>query len=90
MALQTDRLPHKLTCNRREQLTVTGVEEIIGFDETTVVLRTDLGTLLVQGSQLQLKTLSVEGGNVEVTGTITALAYEEPRKQNSWLGRLLG
>ena len=84
------QLPHKLTLNERQQLAMTGVTEVVSFDETAVVLRTDLGTLLVQGTQLQLKTLSVEGGNVEVTGTVTALTYEETRKGGSWLERLLG
>jgi sporulation protein YabP len=86
----TEQLSHKLSLTERQQLTMTGVTEVVSFDDSAVVLRTALGTLLVQGSQLQLKELSVEGGQVEVTGTITALAYEEPRQHGSWLGRLLG
>ena len=44
-----------------------------------VVLHTALGTLIVQGSDLKLKTLSLEGGQVAVDGSISALIYEEPR-----------
>ena len=55
-------LPHRLTLNERHQLTMTGVTEVVSFDDTTVVLRTELGTLSVHGQQLQLKTLSVDGG----------------------------
>ena len=51
-------LPHTLTLNDRKQLTMTGVCEVISFDDTAVILRTTMGTLTVQGSQLQLKTLS--------------------------------
>ena len=83
-------LPHKLTLNERRQLTVTGVTEVISFDETAVALRTELGTLTVQGQQLQLKTLSVEGGQVAVEGSIAAMVYEEPRQRGGWLGRLFG
>ena len=50
-------LPHKLTLNERKQLTVTGVTEVISFDETAVIARTEYGTLVVQGQDLQLKTL---------------------------------
>ena len=82
-------LPHKLTLDERKKLTMTGVTEVISFDENTVVLHTSLGTLLVQGQQLQLKTLTLDGGNVAVEGHISALHYEEPR-QGGWLGRLLG
>ena len=84
------QLSHKLNLMERKQLTMTGVTEVVSFDDSAVVLRTDLGTLLVQGSQLQLKQLTVEGGQVEVTGNIAALSYEEPRQRNGWLGRLLG
>ena len=82
-------LPHKLTLNDRKQLTMTGVCEVISFDDTAVILRTTMGTLTVQGSQLQLKTLSLDGGQVAVEGRVCALLYEEPRKSGG-LRRLLG
>ena len=87
MAQQTDRLPHKLTLNRREQLTVSGVDEIIRFDETAGALHTDLGTLHIHGQDLQLKELSLESGQMAVTGQISALIYEEPRTHRGWFGR---
>ena len=37
------QLPHKLTLSERKHLTVTGVSEVVGFDETGVVLRRLLG-----------------------------------------------
>ena len=82
-------LPHKLSLDQRKSLTMTGVNEVVSFDENTVVLKTGLGMLVVQGQQLQLKTLTLDGGNVAVEGHISALHYEEPR-QGGWLGRLLG
>lgn len=85
-----EHLPHKLILNERQQLTMTGVTEVVSFDDTAVVLRTDLGTLVIQGRELQLKTLSVEGGQVAVDGAVTSLSYEEPRSQGGWLRRLLG
>ena len=85
-----EQVPHKLTLNERKQLTMTGVTEVVSFEETMVVLRTCLGTLMVQGRDLQLKTLSLDGGQVAVDGTITALAYEEPRQTGGWVHRLFG
>ena len=83
------QFPHRLTLNDRRQLTVTGVTEVVSFDENAVVLRTELGELLVQGSGLQLRQLSLEGGQVAVDGTVTAMSYEEPR-QGGWLRRRRG
>ena len=76
-------LPHKLQLSERKVLTMTGVTEVVSFDETAVVLQTSLGLLIVQGQQLQLKNLSLEGGQVAVEGDINALSYEEPR-QGGW------
>jgi len=82
-------LPHKLCLNERKELTMTGVTEVVSFDDSTVVLHTGLGTLVIQGQDLQLKTLSLEGGQVAVDGSVAALIYEEPRQGFSWR-RLLG
>ena len=71
-------LPHSLTLESRERLTMTGVSEVVRFDEEEVELRTELGTLLVQGRDLKLRTLSPKGGTVAVEGTVTVLSYEEP------------
>lgn len=89
MAQEKPQLPHKLTLNQRKTLTMDGVTEVVSFDDAAVILRTGLGILTVHGQQLQLKTLTLEGGQVAVEGSIAALIYEEPRPAG-WLRRLLG
>ena len=90
MAQEKPQLPHKLTLNQRKSLTMDGVTEVVSFDDEAVILRTALGMLTVHGQQLQLKTLTLEGGQVAVEGSIAALIYEEPRPAGGWLRRLLG
>lgn len=84
------QMPHKLILNERKVLTMTGVSEVVSFDELCVILQTDLGRLIIQGRDLKLKQLSLEGGQVEVDGVISALNYEEPRERGGWVRRLLG
>ena len=84
------QMPHRLTLNERSALTMTGVTEVVSFEDSTVVLHTSLGTLIVQGQNLQLKTLSLEGGDIAVEGQVSALIYEESRPERGWLGRLFG
>ena len=79
-----EQFPHKLTLNERKSLTMTGVTEVLRFEESAVVLRTNLGMLTVQGQELKLKTLSLDGGQVAVEGEISALIYEEPREAGLW------
>ena len=91
MALAQENMgSHDLRLRERSVLTMTGVTEVVSFDENTVVLHTGLGALMVQGRDLQLKTLSQDGGQVAVEGTVSALVYEEPRQQGGFWRRLLG
>ena len=85
---ETISLPHKLTLNERKNLTMTGVKEVVSFDEDAVVLSTALGMLTIHGQKLQLKNLSLDGGQVAVDGNIAALIYEEPRPEKKGLGRI--
>ena len=82
-------LPHNLTLSERKKLALTGVSEVVSFDDASVVVNTPLGMLVIQGQELQLKTLSESGGNVTVEGYITSLAYEEPRSAGGWFSRLI-
>lgn len=87
---EMQQLPHRLTLDERKKLTVTGVTEVVSFDENNVILRTALGTLIVQGQGLQLKQLTLEGGNVAVDGEIGSLVYEQTRQAGNLLSRLFG
>ena len=88
MAQEQMPMPHGLTLKDRKVLTMTGVTEVISFDDSTVLLHTQLGALQIHGQQLQLKNLSLEGGQVAVEGSISALIYQE-RQKDSWLHRIL-
>ena len=80
-----ERLAHKVILNERKNLNITGVSEVLSFEEDLVVLKTSLGTLLVQGRGLKLKTLSPDGGQV-VEGTVSAMSYQEPRTRRRLFG----
>lgn len=84
------QLPHRLTLSERSMLTMTGVTDVVSFDENAVVLHTEQGTLVIQGRDLQLKTLAAEGGQVTVEGRVCALIYEESRQKGGWFSRLMG
>lgn len=81
-----ERLAHKVILNERKNLNITGVSEVMSFEEDLVVLKTSLGTLLVQGRGLKLKTLSPDGGQVAVEGTVSAMSYQEPRARRRLFG----
>lgn len=88
MTGETLKFPHKLTLNERSKLTLTGVTEVVSFDETAVALHTALGILEIQGQDLKIKSLSPEGGQMEVSGRICGLFYDEPKENGGFWRRL--
>ena len=82
---------HALRLEGREQLTVSGVEDVGRFDETGIVMTTSAGTLIVTGSNLHIGQLSLEGGELHLDGRIDSLVYEdEPARGGGFFSRLFG
>ena len=70
-------LSHRVVLEDRSRLTVSGVEEVESFDENTIVMLTNRGTLIVRGEELHIEKLSLDGGDLKVEGTIDSLTYED-------------
>ena len=95
MAYDDSRLPaeaaHHILLEGREQLTVSGVEEVESFDENTIVMTTSRGTLVVRGEELHIEKLSLDGGDLRVEGSIDSLTYEDGgRERGGLFSRLFG
>ena len=86
--MEQNPISHKVTLSERGKLTVTGVKEVIHFDENTVCMDTSRGSLHVHGKALRLKNLSPQGGQLELTGEVEALIYEQTKEKSGLLGRL--
>ena len=74
-------LPHRLTLNERNKLTVTGVTEVVSFDEETVRLVTTCGILNLEGEELRIHVLNTKDGTVAVTGKLNGILYEDPDRE---------
>lgn len=95
MAYENERarlgMPHQVVLEDRRELTISGVEEVASFDETSIFLTTVQGGLEVQGEELHIEKLSLDGGDLKVEGTINALIYEpEGRERGGLFSRLFG
>ena len=67
--------PHLMTLDNRKLLTLTGVEDVSGFDEQTISIKTADAVLVVKGSSLHISKLNLESGDVVIDGTISSLQY---------------
>ena len=86
---QEPALPHRVVLDERQQIEISGVREILRFDETQVLLRTAKGPLLLGGEGLKLRTLTPEDGRVRIDGAVSALRYGQIQSGGFWK-RLFG
>ena len=83
--------PHSLSLEGREQLRVSGVEDVDRFDENEIVMTTTAGILIVTGEGLHIGKLSLDGGELHVDGRIESLSYEDtPTSGGGLFSRIFG
>lgn len=80
--------PHSLNLDERQRLSVSGVEEVVGFDDEAVTVQTVKGLLYVRGSGLHVDKLEKTAGELLISGLVTDLHYEESGPASGFWARL--
>ena len=82
---------HRVELDGRERLKISGVEDVERFDETSIIMSTAAGTLVISGEDLHIGKLSLDGGELHVDGRIDSLSYEDDGQSRGGLfSRLFG
>jgi sporulation protein YabP len=82
---------HSLTLDKRQSVIVSGMIDVISFDEETVIGETEMGVLVIRGINLHVNKINLEIGELCVEGDISGINYEDntsQHKSKSLLGRL--
>ncbi len=66
-----------LILENREKLSISGVLDVLSFDDQVVIVETELGLLTIKGENLRINKLSIDTSEVIVEGEIYNLAYSE-------------
>ena len=80
-----------LVLENREKLSISGVVDVLSFDDQVVIVETDLGLLTIKGENIRINKLSIDTSEVIIEGEINNLAYSEKdldKKSNSLLGKI--
>ena len=84
---------HKLSILGRQSASITGVVDVISFDEKEVVLDTEKGMLTIKGDGLHISRLSLDKGEVEMEGKADSFLYSDAMnargKEESFLSKLV-
>ena len=73
--MQDIPIPHCLTLENREKLTLTGVTDVDTFDENKITLFTEQEALVIEGEELHIRKLDLEHGELCIEGDIVSLVY---------------
>ena len=87
---KTIKQNHNLILENRKSLSISGITDVDSFDEKEISLYTHLGELTIQGRELHIDAMSVETGDMTITGDVWAIIYGDKDKKGpiSALGRL--
>ncbi|MCD8104882.1 MAG: YabP/YqfC family sporulation protein [Lachnospiraceae bacterium] len=82
--------PHIISWKDRAEGSVTGVTDVLSFDENTVVLQTEQGILTVKGKDLHIGRLELSMGEVKMRGSVDSIIYSggNPAKRGSLIKRM--
>lgn len=73
----TTNVIQNIILENREKLNITGVLDVLSFDDQVVILETELGLLTVKGENIRINKLSLDSSEVTIDGEIYQMAYSE-------------
>lgn len=68
---------HQVRIGARESIEISGVENVLSFDEYSATLQTTCGLLTIDGEKLHISTMATESGTISLDGRIYGVYYTE-------------
>lgn len=83
---------HEVRMEQRENIFITGVNDVISFDEQNVIVDTQMDLLIITGENLHVNKLNLEEGELSIDGQIISMRYEAENNfgkvKSSFLGKI--
>ena len=86
----SNNIIQNLILENREKLTITGVVDVLSYDDQIVIVETQLGLLTIKGEELRINKLSLDSSEVIIDGEIFNLGYSEAGMNKKSNGSILG
>ena len=78
-----------LILENRGKLSISGVIDVLSFDDQVVIVETELGLLTVKGENIRINKLSIDTSEVIIEGDISYLAYSDKESDKNKGGNIL-
>ena len=80
-SIQPSNIIQNIVLENREKLSISGVQDVLSFDDQIVILETELGLLTIKGEDLRINKLSLDTSEIIGNGNIMQIAYSENEMQ---------
>ena len=80
--------PQNVIIESRKKLNVSGVKDVMSFDEETLLLDTSLGKMTVKGERLHIESFNTDTGELVSDGKIHAVVYMSDAKSGGFFSRV--
>lgn len=78
-----------IVLENRGKLSVSGVNDVLSFDDQVVMVDTELGLLTVKGENIRINKLSLDTSEVIIEGEISSLSYSQNKQEKNSSGTIL-
>lgn len=88
---QSSNIVQNLLLENRNKLTISGVLDVLSFDDQIIITETELGMLTIKGENLRVNRLNIDTSEVIVDGEITSIIYNQKeigKKGEGFLGKI--
>lgn len=79
---------HLISLENRKRLKMTGITEVIAYNDDIIALKSKQGDLNISGKNLNINKLNLEETNLVITGHITKIKYENKNNKKGLLKKL--
>ena len=82
---------NNIVIENREKMTISGVTDVLSFDDQIIILETNLGLLTIKGENLKINKLNIDTADFSLNGKISGMSYSDGEfnnKQYSFLGKI--
>ncbi len=82
------RVNQSVIIENRKKFVISGVKDVISFDEETVMLDTTLGKMVIKGDNLHIMNFNNESGDITGEGKVHAMIYTADEKSGGFFSKL--
>ncbi len=72
-----------IVLENRKKLSISGVNDVLSFDDQVVIVDTELGLLTVKGENIKITKLSLDTAEVIIEGEISNLSYSQNNQEKN-------